>query len=66
MKLNPGKIFAKINAYSVTQRDGSEQGFIFAQNQSTDGSFLPNCTFYTPQYSLPARKSAVWLKKIAQ
>ena len=32
----------------------------------TDGSFLPNCTFYTPQYSLPARKSAVWLKTIAQ
>ena len=27
-------------------------------------SFLGNCTFYTPQYSLPARKKCSQLKKI--
>ena len=26
---------------------------------STVGSFLPNCTFFTPQYGLPLRKNAV-------
>ena len=27
-----------------------------------DGSFLSNCTFYTPQYSLPARKKCSLIK----